>query len=457
MLGVPMRPAVSSNHRHRDGARADRRAGLGLAGLLLLAFCLRAAWILLADVAPDQGFQFDMTWYHGMARRIAEGSGMTRQIGAPTAEWPPGYPLLLAAVYALTDTNVLAAQILNALLSTATCWLTYVIADRCVGRRCGLLAAALLAFAPGEIFYAPLLLSETAFTAVLAAACAVFVCSRAARPQPTAAHVGVGLVLGLATLVRGIGLGFVVALIPTWLGSPPSWRRTVAAAAPVATVALGVLVALTPWTVRNFLRLGAFVPVSTSLGRTLAHAHSPVETGTRSIAAMEYRVALWKSFEDVPQPRRELDVNAAFTRDALGYMATHPARELALIPVRLRYLYGSDHAALEWGRKIAKAPHAAKAERLPLVAAVSDDTLAAAADWYFFALLACAVAGMVVCMRSGEVTARLVPAAIVYFSVFHSVLFPGEPRYHYPAVPFLAIAAAAALDRLPVLLAGTRR
>ena len=43
--------------------------------------------------------------------------------------------------------------------------------------------------------------------------------------------------------------------------------------------------------------------------------------------------------------------------------------------------------------------------------------------------------------------ALLVPLAVLYFTLLHSVLFPGHPRYHFPVVPFLCLSAGAALAR----------
>ena len=45
-------------------------------------------------------------------------------------------------------------------------------------------------------------------------------------------------------------------------------------------------------------------------------------------------------------------------------------------------------------------------------------------------------------------TRLLIPLTVLYFTALHSVLFPGNPRYHSAVIPFLCIAAAAALVAL---------
>jgi len=160
-----------------------RRHRGALAGVLLLAFAVRAAWILTVDVDPRSNFHYDMTFYEIAALRLTEGALLRDFDGTPTARWSPGYPVLLGAVYLFTAKSLLAGKVLNALLATLTCWFVYLLGRRLFRPAVGLLAAAILALLPGDVFYAALLLSETTFSAAFTGALLLFVTLDERRPD----------------------------------------------------------------------------------------------------------------------------------------------------------------------------------------------------------------------------------------------------------------------------------
>jgi len=412
--------------------------------ILTLAFSVRLWWILAADLDITGGFHFDMSWYHAMGIRIAGGEGLTRMSGVPTAEWPPAYPAVLGLIYALVGPVVLVPQILNALLATATCALVYELGRRVDGARAGLVGASLLALSPGDIMFAPLLLAEVSFTAALVAACLLFVVAEERGRMTGRTAASVGIALGFATLFRGASIAFPGVLALASLGGG---RPAGATARALGLMCLGLLLMLAPWAIRNQIRLGTPVLLSTSLGRTLAHAHSEHESGGRSLTELRHRMDFWKSYEHIPQPRREIEINRAFTRDALSWAAKNPGREVALVPVRLVNLYRRDHAAMEWGRVAVDAADGTRQIR-PLLGFLPDVVLARLADFYFLVLVAAGMVGALILTRRRETRALLIPGAIAYFTLLHCIVFPGEPRYHYPVVPFLAIAAGVSLSRL---------
>jgi arylsulfatase A-like enzyme/4-amino-4-deoxy-L-arabinose transferase-like glycosyltransferase len=407
------------------GRRAEAAA---LAALLLLAFALRAAWVLWA--APDRGGDLasDELWYYQTALQIAGGNGVTRLDGTPTAVWPPVYPALLAVVFAASGRSVLAAQLLNAFLGAATTLFCYAIGRRLFGARAGLLAAALFAACPDDVFYSNLLLSEPAFGAALSGLALLFVRLQQRRPEPgSAAWLLLGSGIGLAALTRGIGLAWPAVPVAVVLATTRSPRAALARAAPLL---LGLALVLAPWTARNALRLGYPIVVASSLGRTLAHAHSPYETGRPSPAARAYRHRITRSLEHLPAPELEVALMQAFTRRSLGYMVAHPGHELRLLPARARHFFGSGHEGLAIG--LPGGAHASPAWVGPVVGL---------ADAYFFALLLLALAGMPRALRAADRSALVVPLTLGCLVFLHLVVFPAYPRYHAPLLPFLAVAA----------------
>jgi hypothetical protein len=81
-----------------------------LVGLRLIA--------ILAWVEPSS----DAAWYFSRAAMLADGRGYLGDHGAPTAYWPPGWPLALSVLFRLTGPAIWAGLV-NLVLSCLAGWL----------------------------------------------------------------------------------------------------------------------------------------------------------------------------------------------------------------------------------------------------------------------------------------------------------------------------------------------
>lgn len=431
-------------------SRAER---LALCALLGVALALRSGWFALADVDLGQSFQYDMTWYALVATMLAGGTGYVLTDGTPTAFWPPGYPAFIAAVL-VGGGDLASVQMLQIVLSAATCLLTYLVGVQLFDRRSGLVAAALLATSLDHAMYAPLLLSETLFTFVVVAialAYAKWTPESGSRVPRLRQCIALGLGVASAALIRGVALILPFALLCAWLGTSRSAKNTAACAA-LLLLALGA--ALAPWALRNRVRMGYPIVLASQLGEVLAVSHWPQATGCLPGLAADYDAVQRQQhetekyrlrFEHLPNPAREVEAMRAETTRALAYMLSHPLEEAALVPARIRCLYHDGHSALRWGRR-----HEVTApawEWTPLVGVVWDRSVARAADLHFFALLGLAFVGMLRA-RSWAGAAAFVPLCVLLTTALHALVFFGDPRFHVPLLPFLCLLAAASLGRL---------
>ena len=417
---------------------APQKQLMALIALFLLAVGLRLAWILAVDVDPVLGgFHYDMLWYHLAGGQIAEGHGLTRYDGAPTAVWPPAYPALLGGIYFLTGGSVLAAQIINAFLGGLGCLFTCLLGRRLFGDDVGLIAGVLFAAFPGDIFFAPMILSEILFETVLTGAALLFVVwnSRdggSGLPRWFA----FGMLIGAASLIRGIAVAFLIVPFGVWLLSSHSLRASLLK---TCLAGLGLVCVIAPWTARNWVELGHPVLIATSIGRTLGHAHS--ETSGPTVKALAKRQEFERQFAHLSNPEREIETMKAWQRMTLRYMWTHPREKLRTIPVRFYHLYKHGHEGFLWGRDKLESGGGLH----PVFGPSVDRAIRIGADVYYFAVIALAIAGLLQTLTAADRTRLLLPLTVLYFTALHSVLFPGNPRYHSAAIPFLCIAAAAAL------------
>jgi len=260
MSELPTQPAVQST-----------RDGWILAGFALL---LRIPLVVYAAsrFAPAE----DGKYYHIVAWRIARGLGYTWlwPDGAVTyaAHYPVGYPALLGGLYWLFGPRPWLAMALNAVLGSLAVAGVYRLSSTVATRRGAIIAGVIAAAHPTLLFYTPALMTEIVSASLLAIGAWVAVDARLAKgARKGLGVVGLGLVMGLATLVRPQQILFAPVL--GWLAFGGTvdtlrvnWGRRLAFA--IATSTLALMCCL-PWTFRNCERMGRCMLVSANAGWNL--------------------------------------------------------------------------------------------------------------------------------------------------------------------------------------------
>ena len=409
------------------------------------ALALRLAWIGFADdglhnitLPPldDRGPAYtalltekltdDQAFYVRSAQYLAEGKGYREPFTeSVTARWPPGYPLVLSALFAAVGPSILAAQVLNAALGALCVALVYLLGARLFDRRVGLTAAALLAFFPGQIFFSGLLMTEVLVTAGLLALLWLILVrlpqNRRASPRWL---VAAGLALGGLAMVRGEVALLAPMLGVYWAMGGMPWRR----AAVQAALVLGAMAAVyVPWTIRNVVQLDAPVVLTTGTGGALIQGHAEDATGDLN---QEIYDRLRAQYADRPEPERQVAENNAGTRQSLKFMVTHPLDELRLIPLKLYHLYRDDPGGRTWAQ-------------LLRFGVGSESALRRLGDGYYFLVLWLAILGAVTAGRQLFRGDRLLlPLVMVMWSFVYGFVYVGDGRYHFPLVPFLCLFAA---------------
>lgn len=402
--------------------------------IVLLALVLR-----LAAVAADDGYvpAHDAFDYDRHGRSIAAGEGFPESgyvpEGGPSALRPPVYPYLLGAVYAVSGDSVTAGRIVGALLGAIAVALLYLIVLRIWGRRLALVAAALAAVFPSLVLLSQDLLSEQLFLALELGAVLCVLRFRGSGGALRWAVVA-GLLCGVAALTRNPGG---VLILPIALGVWTRRPRLRAAALAAPAVVLGcVALTMVPWTVRNWVEFGRFVPVTSSTGFGLAGTYNGVsESDSRHPAA-------WRTPVIVPEYEPlfrapgvdEATLDATLRREALAFAGDHPGYVLEASGRNLLRLFdlGEDsvvgrNSVLVVQRGIGS--HVASAERVGLVLA-----------------LVLGAVGLFVLLRHEAPRGPAFLWSVPVLTVLVAAPVAGLPRYRVPADPFLLILAAIGLN-----------
>ena len=439
-----------------EGPAQQRRwTSLGvLFAILLLALVVRYATAWYLRPVPTSDFKI----YWDIAMGLAEGRGYVIG-GVPSAFRPIGYPLLLSLVIRLFGPHWWYAVLVQVLMSTAIVAATYWFTRRLFGTSAGLAAAALTALMPDHVLWSTVLNSEIPAILCTLLAVTLWIPARPASALPFPSVwvlLASGVLLGLASLTRPVmlpvpALYFFYAWLTTRTregGQPgrPFWRpvawRPVVAGTFVLT--LGMVLVVGPWTVRNYVTLGALVPVSTNGGVNLWQGNNPNATGGFYWSDDPAVNPLLRVSDEVEQDRLG-------RRLALQWIREHPWDFLRLGFIKWGWLLTDVRTAVLFTLQQASRPIP------PLLVPLSILIL----KMGLYSLLALTLAGIRMWWLAGRPgssgrylnRARTsVPVLFLAFMLALHFVFPGWDRFRFPFTPFML-----ALAGLAVTTWGRRR
>jgi len=258
------------------------------------------------ELRDDEKFR-----YIEIADHLRQGDGFLIA-GNPTAQAMPLWPCALALW-------PLKPHYLNAILSSLTLVLAWLLARRLAGAKTALVVLALMAVDLDQASLGGSALTEPLFTVLLLS----FGLSWALGKTLPAA----GL-LGLATLTRPEA--FLVPLAMALFGR--EWKR------PLVLLA-GVVVAVAPWAIRNAAMFDAFVPFTTTGGITLHAGMNEMEMDLAFRRRGQGRGAHYKHALVMARERTEVSDDRELSRQAVAYAREHPRDALSITAAKAMLLW----------------------------------------------------------------------------------------------------------------------
>ena len=344
---------------------------------------------------------------------------------AATAWLAPAYPFLWAVCIKLShlnpDIQILLAQILNCLFSAATCWPVYSIGKTLFGAEAGLASAWLWAGLPQAILI-PVIWAWDQSLAALALALIVVATLGLRESSKPLAWTGYGLLWAFAALVNP-ALCSVLPFLLAWLVLQRRRRQGPdrAALGLYARAILVFLLALLPWTIRNYYTAGGWIFVKSNFGVELwLGNHDP--SLTRDLHPMN-------SFPE--RMRLIFNGEAEYSREdqgmAIAFIKAHP-------DLFLKYTWGRFRGT--W----------LPANNLEMNGRTEGPYLGTPAVWYCAAFSIVSLAGLVLALRDRRAGAVPLAVCLIVFPLPYYITH-SDLRYRHPIDPLMAIFVVYAIGR----------
>jgi hypothetical protein len=362
--------------------------------------------------------------------------------GEPSAYTQPLYGWFLIPVYWIFGRSWASIGIAQIVLAVVTAWLVYEIGRRVIGRRAGLVGAAIATLNPYLIWH-DVHVNREIVDQVCAAALVLLTLMVAEKPSRKLAPI-LGVVTGLA-LLGNSRLVFVPILCALYLGVRLPRARASAIVCGLVLVGAGVIVA--PWLIRNKLDVGCWA--ITTDGRAMWKANNPRTYGLLSSGQWIDNVG-----SNVPRPPHP----GYLTPDEAHGIYERTHHRVKPYPDECLAMTFYENLALDWmqqhpGDKAKLAALSAKLLWQPNVFETSgrpgagtnlDVGRRIVEPVYMWILYALAFVGLFVARRAFVALAL----ALFAYNTAVALVFVGATRYRVAWDFLLAILAAAALARL---------
>ena len=371
--------------------------------IFILALFIRLLFVLIFTYAP---LETDAKEYDALGYRLSQGKGYVNALGEPTAYRPPIYPIFLGSIYYIAGHDLIWVRLMQAVLGAGICVLVFLIASVIFDRTTAVLSGCLCSFYPPLVVFTSEILTETLFAFLLLLGI-FLVISRKSYLNLLIS----GFTFGLALLTRPF-LIFFFPFLFYWIFSNKRYDSLKS----LALLFAGVLLTLTPWTLRNFYRLESFVPFANVGGLTLYNSYIVPEKGFG-----------FSSLEGIDQEyyeiKNETEQSRYLVRKSIEYIMRNPIKVIKLtIKKLLLFIYPFDGHwySISFGSKYN----------------------------IFWGIILCFSAfGVVINLLDNDINKKLVYFLFISF-LFGSMVFYGSPRFRFPIEPLLACFAASGIIRL---------
>ena len=257
-----------------DRSRQLSRIGLGVICAAIFLSALGVRFLYWQDrhveiVAGETSLSGVFNRYQKEASRIREEGRILYPLERPTSgdarllAHPPGYSMLLAAIYGLGDDEYKGLWLVQILCDSASALLIFLIGLELLNWWVGLIAAIMVALSPHLAYYSLLLTPDA--LAVLPILLSVYLVTRALMRQQVITMMMAGALIGVSCWLTANAMLLAVFIGVAVLLLFEGRRRFMLAAVLVGST----MAVVAPLTIRNFVVFHRFIPLSIQAGLSL--------------------------------------------------------------------------------------------------------------------------------------------------------------------------------------------
>ncbi|MEO9190691.1 MAG: glycosyltransferase family 39 protein [Acetobacteraceae bacterium] len=392
-------------------------ARYGPVAIVLLGVVLRIAFSLRYPAALSS----DDATYRQLAEAIIAGRSYNAVEGF--AYWPPGVPFLFAPFsFALGEYAVLG---FNLATFVAAEWVAFVLCRRSASSRAAYTALLLIAVWPNFVASAGLLEKENLLIVLWPAAALCFLqVGDRDRPMRLLHATLAGVLTGIAILVQPASI-FLPLVFAAYAICAYGFRARTIYGIAVLWMCAGA--SILPWTVRNYVVLHQFVPITTAGGSNFFMVSGPRSDGRWNESGQ--KAALVLSADEVTRSRLGVQLG-------LRNIERYPVHYLSAVVRKPLYMYGQNSKNSYW-----------VFARGGISGPLAYSILWPVSNAYYFAILIL----MAVYFFRYRVTGRgrvedVLPVAMLFYPFLSNAMFEASERHRYGVLVFMAIFAATALS-----------
>ncbi len=384
---------------------------LAIVGLAVVVRIVAIVSIDHPQKVPRSLAESDAPTYYLLAENLLKGIGYRYGPDLePTAKRTPGYPLFIAGIFRIFGRNFNAIRGVQCALEAVTTFLVFALCSLLFRNSvAGLLGSLAYALYPPGILSSTYIMTESLYAFLLTGFTVCLVIALLSRTKSLA--LAAGIIFGLATLTRPVGLVLPWALLAVGvIIRRNSWKL-------LAIMVLGFLVTMLPWAARNHRIYGKWIITSTLVGANLYKGnHLPTQgaffTSTDSLFPPDLRNRL--------SGKDEVTRDSILREEALKTIMSNKKQVAALMLKKIVRLWFN----LGYGRK-----PSGRSVLLAIAHAL---------------MLAFAIYGLEVMPPAGKFLS-FVPLTIIVVSTLAYLAVAAEVRFVLPLVPLVLPFSAAGL------------
>lgn len=427
---------------HREESTTGSRRSLSWSLLMTIAFVallLRIATSFTRSDSYPHPLYFDEGIYRQLAFSLVDHGTFDYPQGNPEVHRAPLYPLFIATVISLIGENVPIILLLQGIMGVAV----VVLLSRCVSNHlrhnhritqtASIATAVALALSPIALIYERRMMGEAVVTLPLVLGIVLWIAARSSPQKKSAFGVSLaaGCALGLAILAKPA-----LMLLPPFLmclhcltSRKQRFRQRLLQG---SVLVLGAVIAVSPWTIRNFNVTGKVIPVAVGGGKRLFLATVPRQQVRKVESEVVGPLYEGANPDGVLTFEQKLTADRKLKKLAVSAIAGDPVNYLRLCADRTIRMWANSHTSSVVG--------SLNADTVP-----RPIRLGAAVVAVLTILLA--LTGVVFCLRNRQEVLTPLWTTPLYVALIHAPL-EGGGRYVVPAWPFVICMAAIAIGHL---------